>query len=263
MSCVVEAEVGDQRRQLALVLHIKRLENIEAVVHFIGLPGHNPVDIGIVVHADTYGSVAVEVMVSAAVDGPRLIVVSQRVEVVEIAVVVLMLLLHGGVEAIASDTDFAAHDRSLESERSEVALHIAKILLSEQLHIFHRGVFAIVSGHRAEAIDVRVEPSEVISEICRRLHPAFSHFEDALLDAPNLVHTRLNSLDDIRVHLLFILQEPRALLALWHIGEDHHSMVERVSAEMRLYAAICRDSLTVELYRINELSLIHEEPREG
>ena len=50
MRSVIGAEVGDERRDFALELHIERFEYVQAVG--TRLTAHNPVDIGIVVHTN-------------------------------------------------------------------------------------------------------------------------------------------------------------------------------------------------------------------
>ena len=63
---VVGAEVGDERRDFALKLHIERFEDVQTVGTW--LTAHNPVDIGIVVHANTERLHRVDVRVRATVE---------------------------------------------------------------------------------------------------------------------------------------------------------------------------------------------------
>ena len=64
--CVVGAEVGDERRDFALELHIERFEDVQAVG--TRLTAHNPVDIGVVVHAYAERLHRVDVRVRATVE---------------------------------------------------------------------------------------------------------------------------------------------------------------------------------------------------
>ena len=66
MRCVVGAEVGNERRDFALELHIERFENVQAVG--TRLTAHNPVDIGVVVHANAERLHRVDVRVRATVE---------------------------------------------------------------------------------------------------------------------------------------------------------------------------------------------------
>ena len=66
MWCVVGAEVGDERRDFALELHIERFEDVQAVG--TRLTAHNPVDVGVVVHANTERLHRVDVRVRATVE---------------------------------------------------------------------------------------------------------------------------------------------------------------------------------------------------
>ena len=64
--CVIGAEVGDERRDFALELHIERFEDVQAVD--TRLTAHNPVDISIVVHANAERLHRVDVRVRATVE---------------------------------------------------------------------------------------------------------------------------------------------------------------------------------------------------
>ena len=66
MRCVVGAEVGNERRDFALELHIERFDDVQAVG--TRLTAHNPVDIGIVVHTNTERLHRVDVRVRATVE---------------------------------------------------------------------------------------------------------------------------------------------------------------------------------------------------
>ena len=110
--CVVGAEVGNERRDFALELHIERFDDVQAVG--TRLTAHNPVDIGIVVHTNAERLHRVDVRVRATVERAvkrrelvvgvdsvkillRLLddaVVAERVEVVEIRCIIFVVLLH-------------------------------------------------------------------------------------------------------------------------------------------------------------------------
>ena len=110
--CVVGAEVGNERRDFALELHIERFEDVQAVG--TRLTAHNPVDVGIVVHTNTERLHRVDVRVRATVeravergemvscvDGVKILlrltddfVIAERVEVVKIRRIIFMVLLH-------------------------------------------------------------------------------------------------------------------------------------------------------------------------
>ena len=66
MRSVIGAEVGDERRDFALELHIERFEYVQAVG--TRLTAHNPVDIGIVVHTNAERLHRVDVRVRATVE---------------------------------------------------------------------------------------------------------------------------------------------------------------------------------------------------
>ena len=124
MRCVISAEVGNERRDFAFELHIERFEDVQAVG--TRLTAHNPVDIGVVVHANTERLHRVDVRVRAiiergelvvGVDGVKILlrllddaVVAERVEVVEIRRIIFVVLLHGRVEAIVRDADLLTED---------------------------------------------------------------------------------------------------------------------------------------------------------
>ena len=66
MRCVISAEVGDERRDFALELHIERFEDVQAVG--TRLTAHNPVDVGVVVHANAERLHRVDIRVRATVE---------------------------------------------------------------------------------------------------------------------------------------------------------------------------------------------------
>lgn len=112
MWSVVGAEVSDERRYFALELHIERFEDVQAVGTW--LTAHNPVYIGVVVHANAKRLHWVDVRVRATVeraverrelvscvDGVKILlrltddfVIAERVEVVKIRRIIFMVLLH-------------------------------------------------------------------------------------------------------------------------------------------------------------------------
>ena len=128
MRSIVSAEVGYERRDFALELHIERFEDVQAVG--TRLTAHNPVDVGIVVHANAERLHRVDVRVRAiieravergelvvGVDGVKILlrllddaVVAERVEVVEIRRIIFVVLLHGRVEAIVRDAYLLTED---------------------------------------------------------------------------------------------------------------------------------------------------------
>ena len=63
---VIGAEVGDERRDFALELHIERFEDVQAVGTW--LTAHNPVDVGVVVHTNAERLHRVDVRVRATVE---------------------------------------------------------------------------------------------------------------------------------------------------------------------------------------------------
>lgn len=64
---IVTAEVIDECRQLPLVLHVERLQDVQSAAD--GLATDNPVDVGVVVHADAERSIGDAVGIcKAAVD---------------------------------------------------------------------------------------------------------------------------------------------------------------------------------------------------
>ena len=112
MRSIVGAEVGYERRDFALELYIERFEDVQAVG--TRLTAHNPVDIGIVVHANAKRLHRVDLRVRATVgravergemvscvDGVKILlrltddfVIAERVEVVKIRRIIFMVLLH-------------------------------------------------------------------------------------------------------------------------------------------------------------------------
>ena len=62
VGCIVTAEVVDECRQFPLVLHVERLQDIQPVAD--GLATDNPVDVGVVVHANAERSILDDISIS-------------------------------------------------------------------------------------------------------------------------------------------------------------------------------------------------------
>lgn len=138
MMCIILAKLRYESRNLTLVFNIERFEDIKTAKTLIGLSGYNPVYICIVIHADAKRTQSVEVAVGAAVHRLGLKVKADGIKVLEITRVILVVLFHGRIETVARNTYLLAHDTGLERERRKVALHVAKVLLSQKLHVLDR-----------------------------------------------------------------------------------------------------------------------------
>jgi len=258
---IVAAEVVNQRRDLALELRVEGLDDVQPPP--VGLARHDPVDVGIVVHADADRGEGVDVLVGPAVQLAFGEVIAETVEVVEVAGVIFVALTHRGVEAVFGNAYALTKDRGLERLGREVALHLLDVRLAEQLEVLDRGVLLVVHGHGAHLVEVRVQAAQVGLEVTGYLDAPFPHGTDALLQVPYLIDGALDRLDEVNVHLVLIVQEPGAFLGLRHIGQDHHGVVEGVVAEVGLDAAVGRQRLVLEALVIDELGLIDQEPRKG
>ena len=84
---------------------------------------------------------------------------------------------------------------------------------------------------------------------------------NALFGLPNLIDSTFDGINQLRVHLLLIVQKPRTLRSLGHITQNHHRMVERVMPEVRANTTIGRQRFIFEFIIINKLRFINEEPR--
>ncbi len=177
---VVSAEVGDERRDFALELDVERFEDVQTVAPW--LTADDPVDVGVVVHADREGLHRVDVRIRAAVERgvergeigerangiPLLLrllyyrLITERVEVRKIRGIVLVPFLHGRIKAVVRDADFLAKDGSLERLGREVALHLADVLLAEKLEVFEGGILLIIYRNGAHSVQRLVEPLQII-----------------------------------------------------------------------------------------------------
>ena len=84
---IVAAEVLDECRNLTLELDVERLYDVEAAV--AGLTGDNPVDVGVVVHADADRRVGVNILVGTRVERREVIIIAESIEVLIIVGLVL------------------------------------------------------------------------------------------------------------------------------------------------------------------------------
>ena len=133
MGVIVGAKIVDECRDFPLELGVKGFNHIEAFAG--GLTCDYPVDVGVVVHADTDRRVRIDVLVSPAVEGVGITLPAERIQILEVRGVVLVPLTHGGVEAIFRDAQLHTEYGGLEGFRREVALHLLNVALSEQLQV--------------------------------------------------------------------------------------------------------------------------------
>lgn len=85
---IVCAEVVDKSRDFPLEFDEERFYDVEPTPG--GLPGDYPVDIGVVVHADTNRLERIDVFIGPTVEQSGVEVVAERIEIIEIAGVVFM-----------------------------------------------------------------------------------------------------------------------------------------------------------------------------
>lgn len=171
-----------------------------------------------------------------------------------------MPFLHGGIEAVLGDAYALAEDRGLERERRKVSLHLLDVALAEQLQVLDRGILLVVDGDRTHLVEPLVEMPELLAQVIGDRHLGTAEEFDALLDAPNLVDGGFDCLNQLDIHLLAVMQEPRPFLCLRHVAEYHYRMVERAAAEERPDAAVGRERLVLEPVIVNELRFVDEQP---
>lgn len=220
MRGVITAEVLDECRYFAVELDVKALDDIEAAV--ARLPGDNPVDVGVVVHAYADGRVGVNVLVSAGVERREVVIVTESIEVLIIVGIILVALAHRGIETVLCNSDPLTKDRGLESQRCKVAFHLLYVVLAEKLQVLDGGILAVVDRDGAHLIEVAVEATQVAFKIRRHRLPRSVKGAYALLRPPNLIDRGLDGLDKLRVHLVAVVEEPTALLGLRHIAQYHN-----------------------------------------
>lgn len=89
---IITAEFLDECRYLAVELYVEALDYIEAAV--TRLTGDNPVDVGVVVHADADRRVGVNVLVGASIERREVIIIVESIEVLIIVGIVFVPLAH-------------------------------------------------------------------------------------------------------------------------------------------------------------------------
>ena len=260
MMHVVGAELAHQLRQLPFILHIEGLQHEQFSLS--RLSGNNPVDVGVIIHPDADGRIRIHVPVGTAVQCRRVGVPAQRVEIFKVARVILVALTHRRVEAVLGDAYALAQDRCPECQRRQVALHLLDVVLAQQLQILDRGVFLIIDGHAAHAVQVTVQQPQPSLQVARNGFACSMHLADPLLRVPDFPKRALDGLYQFQVHFLAVVEEPRAFLRLGHVAQDHHSVVEAVLAKVALDAAVGRKHFILQLVVVNEFRLIHQHPRE-
>jgi len=260
VSRIVCAEVVDKSRDFPLEFDEERFYDVEPTPG--GLPGDYPVDIGVVVHADTNRLERIDVFIGPTVEQSGVEVVAERIEIIEIAGVVFMGFAHGGVEPVFGDTYPLAEDRGPECFRRQVALHLLDVVLAQKLKVLDRGVLFVIHGDRPHFIEVRIETTEIALQVLGDWSPFFFTLPYPSFCSPNFEDRGFDGVDEFDVHLLLVMKEPRALLRLGHIAQNHERMVERAGAEIRFYAAVGGERFFFELFVVDELGFVDEHPRE-
>ena len=85
---------------------------------------------------------------------------------------------------------------------------------------------------------------------------------NALFRLPNLVNRTFDGVNQFSIHLLLIMQEPRTLRGLRHVGQYHHRVIKRMMPKVRTNATIGRERFIFEFVVVNELRFVNEQPRE-
>ena len=163
--CIVAAEVIDERGDLALEFRVEALDDVQAAP--CGLARHDPVDVGVIVHADADGGIGVHVLVCPAVQLRLAEIVAQAVEVLEVAGVVLVTLTHGRVESVFGNADALTKDGCLERLGREVTLHLLDIRFTQQLQVLDAAILLVVHGHGAHLVEIPVQLPQVVAQVFR------------------------------------------------------------------------------------------------
>ena len=119
MGCIVVSEVVHERRCLPLELDVEGLDDVEPPSS--RLPSHNPVNVGVVVHADANRRIRVMVFVSTIVKSRSVEIITERVEVFVIVGIILVCFTHRRIETVLGNSDPLTKDRGLEGQGRKVA----------------------------------------------------------------------------------------------------------------------------------------------
>ena len=264
---VVPAEIVDEGGDLTLELDIEGLDDIEPAVACIDLSGDDPVDIGVVVHADTDRRIRIDIGIRLAVEQCPVLVfglaVAEGGEPSVIGSMVCVSLLHGVIEAVLEDTDTLAENGCLEDERRQVAFHIPDIIHTDHLQILDSRDLDIEDGSGAQLVEQPVIGPQMIAQVLRHFLACLTQPAHFVLHLELLTDASLDAIDDLAVHLLAVIEEPAALGADRHIRHDHHGVVETMLAEIGPDTAVSRQCLVLELFKVDELGFVDEEPVEG
>lgn len=83
--------------------------------------------------------------------------------------------------------------------------------------------------------------------------------DQLVFEPPNLIDDALDDLDELRILLVLVAEEPRAFFCNRHIRRDSHAVMEREVAEVHLVASVRLKSLILELFEVYELRLVDDE----
>lgn len=83
--------------------------------------------------------------------------------------------------------------------------------------------------------------------------------DQLVFEPPNLVDDALDDLDEFRVLLFLVAEEPRAFFCNRHIRRYRHAVMEREVAEVHLVTSVRLKSLILELFEVYKLRLVNDE----
>ena len=169
----------------------------------------------------------------------------------EVRGVVLVRRLHRRIEAVAHDVNWQAEDRRSELHRRKIAFHLLEPSLAEDLDVHQRGIAAEESGGAAQLHQQFLHLAQLLPQVGGRLHG------EAVAQVPLLGEQGTDAGEGFGVAVLFIGQEPGALLGDRHIRGNQHAVVERQVSELRNLATVCREGFGFELLEVNVFGFVN------
>lgn len=252
---VIFAKIVYKLVELAFIFDIERFKHKQLVG--LWLPGHAPVDVGIVVKSHAQRLLRIHVGIHEARRVLELFkVILALVYVRKVGSRIFVPLSHRGVKPVAGDTDALAQDGSLERQRGQVAFKLPDELLPQYDHVVNRRYFPVINGHRPQLAQRAMQPPEFAAEVAWRFYAFLPHVGDTDLDCADLEYERPDKGDYLGVSLFVIIEEPRAFLRHRHVGRNQHRVMKEMLTEILAVAAQGLKRLVLELFKVYKLGLV-------
>lgn len=114
------------------------------------------------------------------------------------------------VKAIGRDADTLTHNRRSEGERRKVTLCTPYKLFAKQRQILDRRILTIKQAFRSKKVKLLIKVIKTLVYSVMQLRM----LDQLVFEPPNLIDDALDDLDELRILLVLVAEEPRAFFVI-------------------------------------------------